>query len=251
MYLFGFGLAWLGMRARTKQPWSPIRTDQVDDIVFYSALGAIVGGRLGYMLVYGTQELIADPLSLFTVWKGGMSFHGGLSGVLIAMWLYGRHIGQRFFVLGDFIAPWAPAGLMLGRIGNFINGELWGKVTDVPWAIVYRGQPRHPSQLYEAALEGLLLFLVIFTYTRKPRPVMAASGLFLAGYGLSRIIVEFVRVPDVQLGYLAFGWVTMGQILSVPLVIAGAALIWVSRGNAPAAPAPAAPTGNPTPKRAS
>lgn len=242
-YLGGFVIAWLGMRMRAKKPWSPINPLQVDDLVFYTALGAIVGGRIGYMFVYGLSELLANPLSLFTVWKGGMSFHGGLTGVLVASWLYGRSLGHRFFTITDFIAPWAPAGLMLGRIGNFINSELWGKPTspDAPWAVIVNGQARHPSQLYEAFLEGLLLFLVIWLYTQKPRPRMAASGLFLAGYGLARIIVEFVRVPDVQLGYLAFGWVTMGQVLSIPMVLAGALLFWLAhRGNAidaPAAPA--------------
>jgi phosphatidylglycerol:prolipoprotein diacylglycerol transferase len=245
MYLGGFIVAWLGMRMRAKKPWSPIRPEQVDDVVFYAALGAIIGGRIGYMLVYGLAELLANPLSLFTVWKGGMSFHGGLAGVLIAMALYGRHIHQRFFVLTDFIAPWAPAGLMLGRIGNFINGELWGKPTTGWYGVVYRGEARHASQLYEAFLEGLVLFLIVWAYTRKPRPTMAASGVFLTGYGTFRIIVEFVRVPDVQLGYLALGWVTMGQLLSVPLVIAGLLLFWLAqrRGTvAPAAgPAPAQP----------
>jgi phosphatidylglycerol:prolipoprotein diacylglycerol transferase len=249
MYLAGFAAAWLGLRARAKKPWSPIRVEQVDDVIFYAALGAIIGGRVGYMLVYGTAELIADPLSVFTVWKGGMSFHGGLSGVLIAMWLYGRAVGQRFFVLGDLIAPWAPLGLMLGRIGNFINGELWGKPTNSWFGVVYRGEARHPSQLYEAALEGLALFLIIWAYTRKPRPTMAASGLFLAGYGIARIVVEFVRVPDIQIGYLALGWVTMGQILSLPLVIIGLVLMWLSRGGPVATPAADRPNA-PTQKRA-
>jgi phosphatidylglycerol:prolipoprotein diacylglycerol transferase len=225
-YLGGFLAAWLGMRARAKQPWSRIKREQVDDLVFYAALGAIVGGRLGYMLVYGLSELIANPVSLFTVWKGGMSFHGGLAGVLTAMAIYGRSIGQPFFALTDFIAPWAPVGLLLGRIGNFINGELWGKPTspDAPWAVIVNGEARHPSQLYEAFLEGLVLFTVIWLYTRKARPTMAASGLFLIGYGAFRILVEFVREPDEQLRYLALGWITMGQVLSAPMVIAGVAL---------------------------
>jgi phosphatidylglycerol---prolipoprotein diacylglyceryl transferase len=247
MYLGGFIIAWLGMRSRAKKPWSPIKPEQVDDVVFYAAVGAIVGGRIGYMLVYGLAELRADPLSLFTVWKGGMSFHGGLTGVLVAMALYGWYIHQRFFVLTDFIAPWAPTGLMLGRIGNFINGELWGKPTDGWWGVVYRGQARHASQLYEAFLEGLVLFLIVWFYTRKPRPTMAASGLFLLGYGAFRIVVEFVRVPDVQLGYLALGWVTMGQLLSVPLVIAGLALLWLAYRNGSLPPAASSA---PVPKQA-
>jgi phosphatidylglycerol:prolipoprotein diacylglycerol transferase len=240
-YLGGFLIAWLGMRMRAGQPWSRIKREQVDDLVFYAALGAIVGGRVGYMLVYGLSELIANPLSLFTVWKGGMSFHGGLLGVLAAMALYARSIRQPFFVLTDFIAPWAPAGLFLGRIGNFINGELWGKATspDAPWAVIVNGEARHPSQLYEAFLEGLLLFTVIFLYTRKPRPMMAASGIFLMGYGVSRIVVEFVRVPDEQLRYLALGWITMGQVLSAPMVIAGATLFVLAKRRARLEPAPA------------
>jgi phosphatidylglycerol:prolipoprotein diacylglycerol transferase len=239
-YLGGFVVAWLGMRMRAKQPWSRIKPEQVDDLVFYTALGAILGGRVGYMFVYGFSELVANPLSVFTVWKGGMSFHGGLAGVLVAAWFYGRAIGERFFTLTDFIAPWAPAGLFLGRIGNFINGELWGKPTspDAWYGVVVNGQARHPSQLYEAGLEGLLLFLVIWFYTIKPRPTMAASGIFLIGYGLSRIIVELVRVPDAQLGYLALGWVTMGQILSAPMVLAGLLLfVLAHRGGGAAATA--------------
>jgi phosphatidylglycerol:prolipoprotein diacylglycerol transferase len=239
MYLGGFLIAWLGMRARAKQPWSRIKPEQVDDLVFYAALGAIVGGRVGYMFVYGLSDLVANPLSLFTVWNGGMSFHGGLTGVLVAMALYARHLRQPFFVLTDFIAPWAPAGLMLGRIGNFINGELWGKPTsaDAPWSVVFQGQARHPSQLYEAFLEGLVLFVIIWFYTRKPRPTMAASGLFLVGYGAFRILVEFVRVPDLQLSYLALGWVTMGQVLSAPMVIAGVILLVLAGRRAAAEPA--------------
>jgi phosphatidylglycerol---prolipoprotein diacylglyceryl transferase len=247
MYLGGFLIAWLGMRLRAKAAWSKFTAAQVDDIVFYCALGAILGGRVGYMLVYATHELVENPLSLFTVWNGGMSFHGGLTGVIVAMALYARHVRQPFFVLTDFIAPWAPAGLMLGRLGNFINGELWGKPTrpDAPWAVIVDGEARHASQLYEAFLEGLLLFLILWLYTKKPRPTMATSGLFLIGYGAARIVVEFVRVPDAQMGYLAFGWVTTGQVLSVPMVLAGAALFALalrrgaaSRAEPPAEPAP-------------
>jgi phosphatidylglycerol:prolipoprotein diacylglycerol transferase len=205
-------------------PWSKIKPENVDDVVFYGALGAIVGGRIGYMLVYAHQELLADPLSIFTVWKGGMSFHGGLSGVLVAMWLYGWRKGIKFFDLTDAISPWSSGGIFFGRIGNFINGELWGKVTspDAPWAVIVNGEPRHASQLYEAFLEGLVLSFVLWFYTRKPRPTAAASGLFLMLYGVFRIVIEFVRVPDEQLGYLSLGWVTMGQILSLPMVILGA-----------------------------
>jgi phosphatidylglycerol:prolipoprotein diacylglycerol transferase len=228
MYLVGFALGWWGARRRAKSPHSRIRPEHIDDIVFYAALGAIVGGRVGYMLIYGSSELLADPLSLFKVWQGGMSFHGGFAGVLVAMWLYGRRIGQPFFVVMDFVAPWTAFGLFAGRIGNFINGELWGKPTspDAPWAVIVDGQARHASMLYEAFLEGIVLFLVLWLYSRKPRPIMATSALFLIVYGVSRFVVEFVRVPDAQIGYLAFGWVTMGQVLSAPMILAGV-FLWV------------------------
>lgn len=227
MYLAGFFTCWWGMRARARLAWSKIAPQHVDDIVFYSALGAIIGGRIGYMLVYAHGELVANPVSLFRVWEGGMSFHGGLTGVLVAMAFYARRIDRPFFVVMDAIAPWAPTGLLLGRIGNFINGELWGKPTspEAPWSVVVDGVARHPSQLYEAFLEGLVLFAVIYLYTRKPRPIMAPSGLFLIGYGVFRILVEFVRVPDESMGYIAFGWLTTGQILSVPMVVAGLILV--------------------------
>jgi phosphatidylglycerol:prolipoprotein diacylglycerol transferase len=227
MYLAAFLLTWLGLRARAKLPWSKVGPAQVDDVVFYGALGAIVGGRIGYMLVYGLSELVADPLSLFTVWKGGMSFHGGLAGVLLAMWLYARSKGMRLFDITDAVAPWASGGIFFGRMGNFINGELWGRPTspDAPWAVIVDGEARHASQLYEAFLEGAVLCAVLWLYTRKPRPTMAASGLFLLLYGSFRILIEFVREPDRQLGYVALGWVTTGMLLSVPMVLAGAWLL--------------------------
>src|SRR5262245_12281283 len=230
MYLVGFALGWLGARSHAKQPWSKIKPEHVDDIVFYVALGAIIGGRVGYMLIYGFSELIADPLAIFKVWQGGMSFHGGFVGVLTAMWLYGRHIKQPFLVVMDFVAPWTAFGLFAGRIGNFINGELWGKPTspDAPWAVIVNGEARHASQLYEAFLEGLVLCIVLSAYTRKPRPTMGASGIFMALYGAFLILLEFVRLPDKQMGsdgYIALGWVTTGMLLSVPMVLAGAALL--------------------------
>jgi phosphatidylglycerol:prolipoprotein diacylglycerol transferase len=226
MYLIGFAGGWLGARRDAKRPWSPIKPAHVDDIVFYVALGAIVGGRVGYMLIYALSELLSDPLSLFRVWDGGMSFHGGFVGVLAAMWLYARNIGQPFFVVMDFVAPWTAIGLCAGRIGNFINGELWGKPTspDAWWAVIVDGQARHASMLYEAFLEGVVLFLVLWLYSRKPRPTMATSALFLIVYGVARFVVEFVRVPDQQIGYLAFGWLTMGQVLSAPMIVAGVIL---------------------------
>jgi phosphatidylglycerol:prolipoprotein diacylglycerol transferase len=227
MYLFGFGFGWLGARVRAKRRHTPIAPSQVDDLVFYCAIGIFVGGRVGYMLIYGRDALLANPLSLFFVWQGGMSFHGGLIGVLIAMAFFGRRIGQPFFAVTDFIAPWVPIGLGLGRIGNFINGELWGAPTrpGAPWAVVVDGVPRHPSQLYEAFLEGVVLFVVLWLYSAKPRPRMAVSGLFLLLYGVFRTAVEFIREPDANIGYLAFGWVTMGQVLSAPMIVFGAALL--------------------------
>ena len=194
------------------------------------------------MLVYGLSELVADPLSLFTVWKGGMSFHGGLSGVLIAMCALRPHApASGSSPSRTRSRRGRRAASSSGRIGNFINGELWGKVTspDAPWAVIVNGEPRHASQLYEAFLEGLVLFTVLWLYTRKPRPMMAASGLFLMLYGVFRFLIEFVRVPDEQLGYIALGWITMGHVLSAPMVIAGAILLvlalrraWTRRGAA-------------------
>ena len=257
MYLASFLLVWFGLRARARLPWSKVKPQHVDDIVFYGALGAIVGGRIGYMLVYGLQELLSDPLSIFTVWKGGMSFHGGLSGVLIAMALYGRRAGLRFFEITDAIAPWCAGGIFLVRMGNFINGELWGRPTSAGawWGVVFDGVPRHPSQLYEGFLEGIVVCVVLWLYTRKPRPVMATSGLFLLLYGVFRTLVEFVRVPDEQLGYLAFGWVTMGMLLSLPMVIAGVIMLTLAlrkgldADGAAQADAPSAARG-PLPKKA-
>lgn len=225
MYLLGFAAAWWLGRRRAQQPWSPVRPEQIDDLIFYGALGVILGGRIGYMLFYGRDQLLEDPLSLFRIWEGGMSFHGGLLGVLAAMLLYGRSIGAGFFALTDFIAPLVPIGLGAGRLGNFINGELWGKPTQLPWAVIVDGVPRHPSQLYEALLEGLLLFTVLWLFSRRQHPPMAVSGLFLLVYGSARFSVEFLRLPDVQIGYLAWGWFTMGQLLSLPMIAGGLLLL--------------------------
>ena len=240
MYLGGFFLGWLGARSRAKRPTSPMSPALVDDLVFYVAVGVIAGGRVGYMLFYSFGELIANPLSLLRVWEGGMSFHGGLIGVLIAMGLFARKIDQPYFAVTDFIATWVTPGLGLGRIGNFINGELWGAETspDAFWAVIVDGVPRHATQLYEAALEGLLLFAILWGFSLKARPIRAVSGLFLIFYGIFRVTIEFVRLPDVHLneaagGYLAFGWLTMGQVLSLPMIIAGAVLFWLAyRDNA-------------------
>jgi len=230
MYLVGFGGAWWLGRLRARDPAGAWRPEEVDDIIFYGALGVILGGRLGYALFYNLPYYLDSPAALLQIWRGGMSFHGGLIGVLVAMLLLARKTGRRFFEVTDFIAPLVPVGLGAGRIGNFINGELWGAPSSLPWAMVFPdpragGVARHPSQLYEALLEGLVLFVMLWLYSRRPRPTMAVSGLFLIGYGTFRFLVEFVRVPDPQYGYLALGWVTMGQILSAPMVLGGVALM--------------------------
>ena len=225
MYVIGFLFAWWLAKRRCKRSDSPINSEQVDDLLFYGMLGVIIGGRLGYALVYGWSQLTSDPLYLFRITEGGMSFHGGLVGVMTAMWLHGRKLGHSIWRMTDFIAPMVPLGLGFGRIGNFINGELWGKPTNVPWGFLVNGQVLHPSQLYESILEGFLLFAILWWYSAKPRPYLAVSGLFLFLYGAFRFFVEFYRVPDAHPGYLAFGWVTMGQVLSLPMVLAGAVML--------------------------
>jgi phosphatidylglycerol:prolipoprotein diacylglycerol transferase len=225
MYLIGFLVAWWLARRRAAQPTSTWSPTEVDDLIFYCALGVILGGRLGWMLFYGTERLFSDPLSVVRIWEGGMSFHGGLIGVLVALAMFGSRRGRTIGDVFDFTAPLPAIGFGAGRIGNFINGELWGKPTDVPWAVIVDGVPRHASQLYEAFLEGLVLFAILWWFTARPRPRWAASGLFLLCYGLFRFAVEFVRVPDENRGYLLLGWVTMGQILSTPMIIAGLAML--------------------------
>lgn len=229
MYLGGFLAAWAIARMRTKQPWSPIKADQIEDLIFYGAVGVVVGGRLGYVLFYNFPQFLADPLWLFRVWEGGMAFHGGLLGVIVAVALYARRISVSVYALWDFIVPLAPIGLGLGRLGNFIGQELWGRPSAVPWAMVFPHDPsglaRHPSQLYQFALEGVVLFCIVFWYTRKPRPRLAPAGLFLLCYGCFRFLVEFVREPDRHIGYDALGWVTRGQELSLPMIVIGAAMM--------------------------
>jgi len=223
MYLTAFLAAYLLANARAKSLNNNWNTQQIEDLIFYGAIGVIVGGRLGYMLFYNLSNFLSDPLSIFSIQGGGMSFHGGFLGVLLAMVLFNRKYNKTFFVTMDFVAPLVPLGLGFGRLGNFINGELWGKVTTSPMGmyIQEQGVSRFPSQLYEALLEGLVLFIILWVYSQKPRATMSVSALFLIFYGLFRFIIEFVRVPDVQLGYLAFDWLTMGQLLSLPMIILG------------------------------
>jgi len=244
MYLLGFASAWWLARRRAAAPRSTWKAADVDDVIFFGMLGVILGGRIGYVLFYGLKFWAGDPWYPLKIWEGGMSFHGGLLGVAAAMalfaWRRGRSIGDVY----DFTAPLPPLGLFFGRIGNFINGELWGKTTTVPWGFEVNGQVRHPSQLYEAALEGLLLFAVLWWFTSRPRPRLAPSALFLIIYGSVRFLVEFVRIPDEHIGYLAGGWLTEGQLLSLPMLIGGLAMLgWAYRIRTPSGNfAAAAPT---------
>jgi len=268
MYLLGFTVAWWLGRRRIRAGRLPGVDEQgFGDLLFYAMLGVVLGGRIGYVLFYAFGDFLANPLMLFKVWEGGMSFHGGLLGVLMAALLWARRRGLHFFDVADFVAPLVPPGLGFGRIGNFVGGELWGKYTQAGWGVVFphaeAGLPnlspaalqaqyasgalnalaRHPSQLYQALLEGLVLFAVLWWYSRRPRPRYAVAGLFAVLYGLFRILVEFVRVPDAQIGesgYLAFGWLTMGQVLSLPLLLLGLYWLWLSRRSPTLQPAPAA-----------
>ncbi|HMM72246.1 MAG TPA: prolipoprotein diacylglyceryl transferase [Rhodocyclaceae bacterium] len=221
MYLLGFGLfAWLGRRRAAA---AGLDARAIDDLLFYGVVGVILGGRLGYVLFYKPAYYLAHPLEIIAVWTGGMSFHGGFLGVLLAIGLYARRTARPWLALTDFIAPLVPLGLAAGRLGNFINGELPGRVTDVPWAMVFPQfdlLPRHPSQLYQFALEGLLLFALLWSYSARPRPTGAVSAAFLIGYGAFRFIAEFGREPDSFLGLIAFG-MSMGQWLSLPMIVAG------------------------------
>ena len=229
MYLVGFAAAWWLAMRRAKAPQAPCKPNQVEDLIVYGALGAVLGGRLGYVFFYNFDKFLSDPIWLFKVWEGGMAFHGGLLGVIVAMALYARKINQSFFDVTDFVAPLTPIGLGMGRLGNFIGQELWGRPTDVSWAMVFPNDPqalaRHPSQLYQACLEGLVLFVVLWWFTSKPQPRMAASGLFLLLYGSFRFLVEFVREPDAHIGFDLLGWMTRGQLLSLPMVGLGIVLL--------------------------
>lgn len=228
MYLLGFAIAWLLAKYKSKRLKYDWTNETISDLIFYCALGVIIGGRIGYVLFYAFSDFIADPLFIFKVWHGGMSFHGGAIGVAIALFYFAKKTHSTFFTISDFLVPLAPLGIMFGRIGNFINGELAGRVTTAPWGMIFPNAgtlPRHPSQLYEAFLEGLVLFLIVWIYSLKPRPRGATSGLFLLCYGVFRIICEFFREPDIQLGFIAFDWLTMGQLLSSVMIIAGLAII--------------------------
>ncbi|AGY92785.1 hypothetical protein SPICUR_09320 [Spiribacter curvatus] len=233
MYAIGFGLAWWLGRRRAARADTPVVPAQIDDLLLFGAIGVVVGGRIGYALFYSGGDLLADPLSLLRVWEGGMAFHGGLLGVILMMAWYARRQGITPLALGDFVAPLIPPGLAAGRLGNFINGELWGAPTALPWGMVYPPlgpEPRHPSQLYELALEGLVLFALVWGFSRHPRPAGAVTGVFLSGYGSVRFAVEFVRLPDAHIGYLSGGWLTMGQLLSLPMIAAGLVLLaWAYR----------------------
>jgi phosphatidylglycerol:prolipoprotein diacylglycerol transferase len=234
MYLLGFAGGWWLGRRRAARPGSTWKPNDVDDLIFYSMLGVILGGRIGYVLFYGLQFWADDPWYPLKIWEGGMSFHGGLLGVITALALFAWRRGRNVADVYDFTAPLPAVGLFFGRIGNFINGELWGKVTTVPWGFSVNGEVRHASQLYEAGLEGLVLFAVMWWFTSRPRPRLAPSGLFLTFYGVARFLIEFVRIPDEQIGYLAGGWFTEGQALSLPMIIGGVALLaWAYRVRSP------------------
>ncbi|MGA2655312.1 MAG: prolipoprotein diacylglyceryl transferase [Gammaproteobacteria bacterium] len=214
------------MRAKKSDTWT---LPQVNDLIFYGVFGVILGGRIGYILFYNFADFIHDPLVLFKIWQGGMSFHGGLLGVLVAMLFFAKKYHKKFYEVTDFVSPLVPLGLGFGRIGNFINGELWGRVSDVPWAMVFPNAgplTRHPSALYQAFLEGVVLFIIVWVFSSKPRPTMAVSGVFALGYALLRIFSELFREPDAHLGFVLLNFMTMGQLLSVGLGIWGILLIY-------------------------
>ena len=232
MYLLGFAAVWLLGRWRIRQGRTDLSLRDLEDIIFYSVIGVVVGGRLGYALIYKPGHYLSHPLEILHIWEGGMSFHGGLIGVIVVLLWYARRRGRHILDVADFIAPMIPLGLAAGRWGNFINGELWGRPTDLPWGMVfpYAGPlPRHPSQLYEMVFEGLLLFALLWWYSSTPRQRGQVSGMFLVGYGTARFFVEFTREPDDFLGLIAAG-LSMGQLLSIPMVLAGAFILWKRAG---------------------
>jgi phosphatidylglycerol:prolipoprotein diacylglycerol transferase len=233
MYLIAFGLFFFLGRYRARlDAWRGVSYQLIDDLLFYGVLGVVLGGRLGYILFYKADHYLAHPMEILAVWQGGMSFHGGFLGVMVGTWLVARKHEIGFFKLTDFLAPLVPCGLAAGRMGNFINGELYGRVTDSPWGMLFLSPgagplPRHPSQLYQFALEGVLLFILLWGYSAKSRPVGAVSGAFLIGYGAFRSIAEFYREPDDFLGLLTLG-LSMGQWLSIPMIVAGLAMMAVA-----------------------
>lgn len=245
MYLVAFGCAWGLARYRAFRSAGVWKGSDVDDLLTVGMIGVVAGGRLGYMLFYDPDAVLRDPLELIRLWNGGMSFHGGLLGVFVSLWWWGRRQGRRFLDIMDFVAPIVPQGLFFGRIGNFINNELWGAPTTLPWgmSLTAGGAARHPSQLYEAFFEGLVLFVILWWYSSAPRARGRVAGLFAFGYGLARFGVEFVRLPDAHIGYLAFGWLTMGQLLTVPLLAVGAWLLWRPISFGAAVPRSATPSG--------
>lgn len=234
-YLVGIGLVWWTVLLRIKRHRLPWTREHISDLLFYCLLGVILGGRVGYVLFYGFDNLIEHPASIFKVWQGGMSFHGGLVGVIAGVWAYSRRHKRAFFDIMDMIAPSIPLALGSGRIGNFINGELPGRVTEVSWAVIFPGDVvgRHPSSLYQATLEGPVLFAFLWWYASKKRPPMAVSGMFLMGYGSLRVFSEFFREPDAHIGYLLSNLVTAGQLLSLPMVVVGAGLLLAARRQNP------------------
>ena len=233
MYLVGFVAAWkLGLyRAAKSDLWNK---KKIEDLIFYGALGVVLGGRIGYTLFYNFSSFIDDPISIFYIWKGGMSFHGGFLGVVTAFYYFARSNGMSFFQVSDFMIPMVPIGLGAGRIGNFINKELIGRPMEasMPWAMDYGDHiARHPSSLYQALTEGLILFLIVWFYSSKPRSSMAVSAVFAMSYGCLRFITEIFRMPDSHIGFIAFDWLTMGQLLSLPMVLVGLAVYIMSIKN--------------------
>jgi len=232
MYLIGFALVWVLGRWRIKRGLSDLSFQDLEDLIFYCVLGVVIGGRLGYVIFYQPSQYLAHPIEVFYLWQGGMSFHGGLIGVVLVLLLFARKKKRRLLEIGDFIAPLIPLGLAAGRLGNFINGELWGRPTTLPWGMVFPqtgdGIARHPSQLYEMGLEGLALFAILWWFARKPRPLGQVSAVFLMGYGIFRFLVEFTRAPDAFLGLLT-GGLSMGQLLSLPMIIIGAIIFFRAR----------------------
>jgi phosphatidylglycerol:prolipoprotein diacylglycerol transferase len=230
MYLLAFAAAWFLAWKRAHREDSPLKTSHVEDLIVYGALGVVLGGRLGYVVFYNFEAWMRDPLWLFRVWEGGMSFHGGLLGVILAIYLFCRRIHAPFYNTLDFIAPLVPLGLGFGRLGNFIGQELWGRATNVSWGMVFPNDPaqlvRHPSQLYQAFLEGAVLFAIVYWFSRKPRPRLAVASVFIIFYGIFRFLIEFVRQPDDHIKTLIFGWMTRGQLLSIPMVVFGVVVLF-------------------------